>query len=941
MREFSTKKSLLIRTLGVLILSIAFSGPAKVSGQSIPSPREHFGFDIGDDYTLATYSQTESYFKKLSASDRTKLVDIGMTEEGRHQYMLIISSPENIKNLEKYREISEKLARAEDLNEEEAKKLAGEGKAIVWIDGGLHATEVVGTHQLIETAWQLVSRTDRETTDILNNVIILLVHANPDGQELVSSWYMRNNDPKKRKMNIPRLYQKYVGHDNNRDFYMLAMKETRNMSRQLYIEWFPQILYNHHQSGPAGSVLAGPPYRDPFNYYYDPLIVTGIDALGAAMNNRLNTEGKPGYTQRTGSTFSTWYNGGLRTTAYFHNIIGLLTEIIGNPSPMNVPLVPDRLLPNGATPDPVPPGEWHFRQSIDYSVSLNYAVLDYATRFRNELLFNIYRMGKNSIERGSTDHWTVTPKFIRAIRNAYNKDIGPSGTEPAGGERSSAASTVQLPLKYYDLILKDPSTRDPREYIIPSDQEDFPTAVRFVNALIGSGIKIMKAGSPFTIRGKTYPAGSFIVKTNQAFRPHILDMFEPQDYPNDLQYPGGPPIPPYDAAGWTLAFQMGIKFDRIPENADGPFEQLPYGQEQSFAIQQDIPQAKAGYLLSPMVNNSFTVVNDLIRNGIKVYRVTGAKIPADGLRPGTFYIPYSLNARNILGKSATANGVKVTAVNKRPDSSEKIMASRIAIVNRYGGSMPAGWISWILEQFHFPYRTVYVQNIDSGDLRKKFDVIIFASDIVPKIKKTADSLSKSSQLPVIDDIPAEYRGMTGTITPGRSVPQIRKFIEAGGVVITIGASSSLAFNLDLPVSGAPVKRVDNGADVPMKNSEFYIPGSLLTTKVDTTDSAAWGMPSWCDIYFEQDPVFRFENGAAEKNIKKLLWYPNGSPLHSGWAMGQEYLKDGVAAFVAGIGSGRFYAFGPEITFRSQAQSTFKLIFNQLYTTEKKPMAGEK
>jgi len=288
------------------LLALPLLSAAMAWGQTVPSPKEHFGFNIGDDYKLANYTQTAAYFKKLSASDRTQLVDIGMTEEGRHQYMLIVSSPENIKNLKRYKELSQQLAHAKGLTDEQARSLAAEGKSVIWIDGGLHATEVVGAHQLIETMYQLVTRTDAETMNILNNDIILLTHANPDGQELVSDWYMREADPKKRASNIPRLYEKYVGHDNNRDFYMMNMKESQNISRQLYVEWLPQIMYNHHQRGPAGSVLAGPPYRDPFNYVFDPLIVTSIDAVGAAMNNRLNVEGKPGYTQRAGSRDDAW-----------------------------------------------------------------------------------------------------------------------------------------------------------------------------------------------------------------------------------------------------------------------------------------------------------------------------------------------------------------------------------------------------------------------------------------------------------------------------------------------------------------------------------------------------------------------------------------------------------------------------------------------------------
>lgn len=406
------------------LLSLFLTIHILLFSQSIPTPKEHFGFAIGDNYMLANYTQTEAYLQKIaSASKRAKLVEIGKTEEGRSQWMMIITSPENHKNLEKYKSISQKLARAEGLSDVEARGLAEEGKAVVWIDGGLHATEVVGAHQLIEIAYQLNSRRDKETMNILDNVIVLVTHANPDGQELVSNWYMRNADTAKRSTQfLPRLYEKYAGHDNNRDFYMQNLKETQNMSRQLFVEWMPQIMYNHHQTGPPGAVVAGPPFRDPFNYVFDPLVMTSLDAVGAAMINRLNTENKPGFTQRAGSAYSTWYNGGLRTTTYFHNMIGLLTEIIGSPTPSAIPLVPSRLIPSSANPFPITPRKWYFKNSIDYSVSLNYAVLNYAMRYRDELLFNIYKMGKNSIQKGQKDTWTPYPKRADEITELFKKE---------------------------------------------------------------------------------------------------------------------------------------------------------------------------------------------------------------------------------------------------------------------------------------------------------------------------------------------------------------------------------------------------------------------------------------------------------------------------------------------------------------------------------------
>jgi len=901
-----------------------------ILAQDLTSPKQHFGFSIGDNYKLTTYTQTEAYFKKIaSTSDRVSLVNMGTTEEGRSQYMMIVSSPENIKNLEHYRMISQKLARAEGINEDEARELALEGKAVVWIDGGLHATETVGTHQLIETLWQLVSRNDRETLNILDNVIVLLVHANPDGQELVSNWYMGVNDTLKRSYNqLPRLYQKYVGHDNNRDFFMMNMKETQNISRQLYIEWMPQIIYNHHQAGPAGSVVAGPPYRDPFNYLFNPLVVTGIDAVGAAMVSRLNAEDKPGYTERGGSSFSTWYNGGLRTTTYFHNMIGLLTEIIGNPTPSSVPLVPSRLLPGGNTPYPVMPQKWYFRKSIDYSLSLNYAVMDYAARNREHLLYNIYLMGKASIRNGNEDHWTLTPDRINVISSAYEKDQkNKKRADSLNNQNRGAQGTI--PARYYDVLFKDKSLRDARGYIIPAGQPDFPTAVKFINALIQAGISVSKASADFVVEGKNYKAGSYIVKTSQAFRPHILDMFEPQDYPNDFLYPGGPPVAPYDITGWTPAFTMGFKFTRVLNAFEGPFQTIPYGEIQTPAGDFKAGSGSAGYILDSRCDNSFVAVNDLIKSGIPVYRIkTTEGITSAG--QGSFFIPSGLKAKTILEKASSRLSLRVIPVDKKPAGlSERLSPMRVALWDMYGGSISSGWLRWIMEQHDFSFSTIYAKEINAGELRKKYDVIIFVSGAIPSLSGSEQRTPRDTTKP--SDIPAEFRSRWGKISADTSVTMIRKFMEAGGTVITIGKSCNLAYHLKLDVSDALVE-MNKGILTPLPGEKFYIPGSVLRVSLDTTQMSCWGMGSQTDIIFDSSPVFRIRPEAiSQLKIKPLAWFSNDQPLRSGWAWGQQYLKDGIAAFEAKVGSGKLYAFGPEITFRSQTYSTFKLIFNQLYS----------
>lgn len=864
--------------------------------QNVVSPKAYFGFNIGDDYQLINYSETIAYFKQLAqASNRVILKPIGKTEEGRTQYMAVISAPDNLKNIKRYKAISQKLARAE-LTQAQADKLIKAGKPVVWIDGGIHSTETVGSMAIIELYYQLLSRQDTETLNILDNVIILLCEANPDGQELVADWYMKAQDPLKREMNIPRKYNKYVGHDNNRDFYMMNMKESENISRQLYIEWMPQIVYDQHQSAPRGAVVAGPPYRGPFNYVYDPLIISGIDKIGAAMSNRLNEESKPGLTRLKGSSFNTWWNGGLRNTAYFHNMIGILTEIIGNPTPSDVPVVPSRLQPTMATPFPVHPQKWNFKKSIDYSIALNYAVLDYASATGDKLLRDIYLMGRNAIEKGREDSWTFNPSLKDSLEQVY--------------ERNSS-------LSQYNDIFKDPARRTPRGYIIPSDQTDFPTAVEFINALIKSGIKVYRSTDTFRVAGKTYPAGSYIVKTDQAFRPHVLDMFEPQHYPNEFLYKGGPPVAPYDAAGWTLALQMGIEFDRILNDFTGPFQQIEYGKIQSPPA-VNIEMSHSGYLLSSATNSAFVAVNNLLTAGIQVFRITEAK---GGIPAGSFYV--GPNGIAVLKKWVKALGIKATPVDAKPAHAIEIKPSRIALFDCYGGYTSSGWMRWLLDQYHFRYHLIYPKQIDEEDLNARYDLIIFIDNGIPPPGRATKSRSYQEE-----DIPEEYWYKLGRISTDKSIPALRKFIANGGTVVTIGRDTRLAYHLNFPVTNALTYSDDKGEVTSLPRRKFYIPASILKVDLNRNALANWGMPDTANVIFDNNPVFQISEKAT--NIRPLASFGEKDPLVSGWAWGASYLKNDVAAFVASIKQGKFYAFGPEIIFRGQSHGTFKMLFNVLY-----------
>jgi hypothetical protein len=915
------------RTIGFVSLILA-AGTLTTEAQQVTSPGDFFGHEIGADYQLPDYTSFEAYWRLLAReSPRMALQEIGRTAEGRPQLMAIVTSPENHADLARYREISRRMALAEDLDEEEARTLAQEGRAVVWIDGGLHASEVLGAQQLLETVYQLVDRSDPETLRFLDDVVVLFVHANPDGHELVADWYMREPDPLKRTTGgIPRLYHKYVGHDNNRDSYLVSQPETENMARILYIEWMPQIMYNHHQVGPAGAIMWAPPFRYPANHNIDPLVLAGIEQVGMAMQARFIFEGKPGVTMREGGPFSTWWNGGLRTTAYFHNIIGLLTETQGNPTPIEIPFVPSRIMPDGDYLLPIEPQTWHFRQSVDYEVTANRAVLDFASRHREQLLLNIWKAGRSQIERGRTDSWRVTPRRMAALAEVLEAD----GAEErfVGPQTGALAGYFSLgsPPEYL-AELRRPADRDPRGYIVPSDQPDFPTATRFVNTLIKNGVRVHRAMRDFEVSGVRYPAGSWIVKSDQAYRPHILDMFEPQDHPDDFRYDGGPPVPPYDNAGYTLAYQMGVTFRRILEGFDGPFEVVD-GLATPPAGQVTDAQGAEGFLLSHAVNDVAVVTNRLLREGHSVFWLRDETMVRDRyFPPGTVYVPAGEGVVEKLSRWAAEMGIDVQGTARAPGEALALSPVRVGLWDQYGGSMPSGWTRWIFETFEFPYELVFPQDLDKGDLKKQYDVLIFVTGAIPESDSGGrDGFAIFGEGPDEEAIPPEFRAWLGEVTVAETVPHLLRFMEEGGTLIAIGTSTSMARHAGVPLADHLV----DGEGRPLGEADYYVPGSVLRVRVDNTRPLAFGLPDTLDVFFTNSPVMRLQPGAPGAGVAPVAWFADSRPLRSGWAWGQHRLKDGVAIAEARVGRGNLLLFGPEITHRGQPHGTFKFLFNGIH-----------
>jgi hypothetical protein len=408
-------------------------------------------------------------------------------------------------------------------------------------------------------------------------------------------------------------------------------------------------------------------------------------------------------------------------------------------------------------------------------------------------------------------------------------------------------------------------------------------------------------------------------------------MFEPQDHPNDFLYPGGPPIPPYDVAGWTLAYQMNVKFDRLLDGFTGPFERVPGFDTPPVTGRVAGAARPAGWYFGPVQNDAFQAANRLIAAGFEVRRVPRAsRAGGRAFAPGTFWVASAGAAGDSVRALARELGVDFTAAS-RPGNGARLRPLRVGLWDRYGGSIPSGWVRWIFDQFRFPYQVVYAPELDAGNLNAKYDVLVFVSDGIPESDR--QGRGGFGGMPDASAVPAEYRAQLGNVSVAQTVPQLRTFLENGGTVVTIGGSAALARHLGLPVYDALVERAADGTEHHLPNEKFYIPGSILRAAVDTTRPVSYGVGSGgeIDVFYDNSPAFRLKSDAAAQGVRPLAWFASASPLRSGWAWGQSYLNGAVAAAEAKVGKGTLYLFAPEITFRAQPYGTFKWLFNGIYT----------
>jgi len=896
----------------VLVAGLLAVLPLLHANAQLRSPEEMFGFRPGDDYKLASYEQMEAYYRQLAASsDRVMLREIGRSVLGKPLFLLTISTPENLANLDRWRDISEQLARAK-VDAETAGALAAEGKAVVWIDGGLHATEVAHAQMTSLLAHRVATEDSAEMDAIRQNVIFLLMPVmNPDGLEIVRTWYESQLDTPFEQTTPPELYHHYIGHDNNRDFFMNNMPESKAVAKILYNEWYPQIVYNQHQSSPGYARIVIPPYSDPLNPNIHPGVTSGLNEIGSAMGNRFALEKMPGAISDVG--FSMWWNGGMRTVPYFHNMIGILTEtahsspspriydpkvfpktqaVQANPGGVGITVAED----DSGVPDarvlysyPYPGGESYFREPVNFMITGSIAVLRAASDSRLKWLSNIYRMGRDAIEAGE------------------------QGT---------------------------------RFYVIPADQPHFDEAINLVNILLEGGIEIERATESFRVGGERYAAGSWIVSAAQAFRPYVVDLLEKQVYPDTRRDPSGDIRPPYDIAGWTLPMQMGVDVVMTGEAPDVETASVN-------ALVSPSPggidgNAEYGYALGRATNAAVTIANALLDAGdrVSVVRENSNAGPA-----GTFVIESGDGTADRIEALAEHHGVSFQGLRRAPDG--KLSALRRPVVGLYKSYVPAmdeGWTRWMLEEHGFDVVSLHDSDIRSANLSSLDAIVLphpdgrvfFRDDVTEMLYGHSPG-----------SMPDEYTGGMGL----EGAIALRRFAENGGTILAFGGAVDFA----IEQLGLPVRDVVGSAS----SKDFSIPGSLIRAKTDSSNPLAWGMDDVIAVNFVNGAAFDAlsQEGCVDdllnqRNCNEVLRGDrplktfDSEPrfesivnfgdidkesedeamkdiLMSGWAAGTEYIAGKSAMARVPLGDGEVIVYGFRPQFRGQPRGTYKLIFNAL------------
>ncbi|CAN5796000.1 M14 family metallopeptidase [soil metagenome] len=837
-------------SVGTLALSL-LAGVVPVASQVVPSPEQVLGHRVGADGRLAEWSGIEDYFQRLAAaSPYVSLERIGTTVLGRPMIMAVITAPENQARLGVIRANQARLADPRGATNDQLEQLYREQPAIAFIGASLHGNEIMATQMSMELAYDLATESSLQSA--LRNVVVLLVPGmNPDGLDITRDWWMRTRNTPQEGAAMPWLYHHYVGHDNNRDFFMITQPETRAATRVLYEEWFPQVVFDVHQMGNRGARFFIPPFADPLNPNIDPLIVRMTNLVGVQMALDLTAAGKTGVSHQ--ERFDLWWHGGGRTVPARHNMVGILSEAAsanyGDPIEQTAADLDEPEL-GSMYPEPWQPGRWSPRDIVEYELIAARSLVGLMDRQREQFARNLVSLARRQIQAGE-----------------------------AGG---------------------------PVAYIVPSNQRDPGSAAELLRVLRRGGVEIHETAQILNVDGRSYPAGSRVVLMAQPFRAHAKDLLERQQYPERRLFPGGPPAPPYDLAGWTLPLQMGVEVVEVR----APFSTTSLVQLDSITTHRGSVAGTSAsrtraVVLDPRMNASHRAVFEVLRAGGRVNFTTEPTV-ANGLSlpvgSPVVWGPVDLASR----AERWANEWGVQALVTQPPRQGR-QRLRVGLYKPWTASMDEGWTRWLFEEWGVPFDTVADARMRAGRLARDFDVIV-----IPDM----------SSREMVQGSPRAHPDYAGGLGE-RGTRALAQFVEQGGTLLLLDSSSEFAIQ-HLGVRVRDIEAAQQQSDP----DRWYAPGSLLRVRWDTAHPLASGMPEESAVFYARSPVFEVLPEAT--NVTVIARYPESDLLLSGYSQGEDRIAGKAAMIEAQLGRGRVVMFGFRPQHRAQPHDTFRVLFNALH-----------
>lgn len=857
--------------LGLVAFLLGSAFPAAAT--EVPSPASVLGFEPGTERRLADWMQITEYFHRLdAASDRVRVSEVGKTTDGLPFLVVTITSAANMARLEELRALNLRLADPRGLSRADADQLVGEGKAIVALQHGIHSTEVGPPQASMLTAHWLASSDTPEVLEILDRCVVLLLPShNPDGTQRVVEWYRKSLGTPHEGGEVPFLYHRYAGHDNNRDWYAFNLVESRLTVTHVYDRWRPQIVHDLHQMGTKGPRIFVPPYTDPYEPNVDPALVAAINALGTHVAARLVSEGK------TGVAVHALFDGYSPTRAYPHTHGGVrfLSEVASArmASPLEVPFAD--LQPSGAFdpkqaawnfPAPWPGGPWTLRDIVDYELSATRALLEHAARNR--------------------EFW----------------------------------------LRNFTDVLRRASTRtDLFAFVLPRTAKDPYALGKLVEILRTGGVEVHRARTPFRAqvadRPVDYPAGSYVVRMQQPFSAFAKQVLEPQVYPDLRQYPGGPPLRPYDVTAHTLPLLMGVAAVAVAAPFESDLEPVGEGRPavQRVPAGPDRSPRRTRFLALGHKTGDLIALGRLLRQGIRVRWATEAFTDRERTyAAGTLLVPAS--ARGMLAPVMDELGLRAEAIRGAPKALT-LRAPRVGLYQSWVPNMDEGWTRFVFEQqMGVAYETLHDGDVNRGSLRARFDAIVLPDQAAAQILGGHAS----------GVLPDEFTG--GLQKAGAA--RLLEFVAEGGTLVALDTASLFA-TAEL---GLPLKAV--------ATPDLYCPGALVRARVQGEGPLVHGLDPEVPVWFESGPVLEADAthpkaaGITQPNTKEAvsvaMRYAPSNLLASGYLLGEAQLAGQPALLEVRVGKGRVILFGFRPQYRAQSWGTYVPFLNALYLSAAEP-----